>query len=135
MPHDNPSAVPADDPPRRSVKPSTIIVAVIAAVMVVGVIAVNASTGPRKGNGTLTKAYGGEASACTSAVIPMKPAEGVDLDRDGAKLLESLNGMQGIGTVTIHTDDPRAEVQFCDSSTSEEAIRAAMSQTGLVTFQ
>jgi hypothetical protein len=109
-------------------------------IIAVGVVVVAAgftismASGPQVADGKLTKSFGGEASACTSTSLAVKPAQGVELDKSGEKILDAFSGMQGIGSVTLYTKESRVEVQFCESTTSEDAIKGALSNTGLVTF-
>jgi hypothetical protein len=122
------------EPPRRRARPATVVLAVVGVLVAAAAFAVSSASRPQLADGAITRSFGGEASACTSATIAVQPAAGVDLADKGSKVLDAFNGMQGIGAVTLHVDDARIDVQFCESTTSEQAIRAALSGTGLVTF-
>jgi len=118
----------------RRLSPPAIMAIAIATVVVVAVIVLNLSSGPQIADGKMTKSFGGEASACTSATIALVPNQGVDLARSGEKVIDSFTGMQGIGSVTLYVGDPRVEVEFCESTTNEQAIRDALASSGLVSF-
>jgi len=118
----------------RRLSPAGIITIAAGVLLVLAVITVSNASKPQLAEGKITKSFGGEASACTSATIALTPNEGVDLARSGEKLVDSFTGIQGIGAVTLYVDDPRVEVQFCESTTSEQAIRSALGASGLVVF-
>ncbi len=124
----------APQPRARRLSPVGIMMVAVGVLVATAVVTINLASGPQVADGKLTKSFGGEASACTSTMIKVSPNEGVDLADSGEKLLDSFSGMQGIGAVTLYVEDPRVEVQFCDSTTSEQAIREALSTTGLVAF-
>jgi len=118
----------------RKLRPVTVMLIAVGVVAVAAVFTISMASGPQVADGKLTKSFGGEASACTSTTIAIKPAQGVDLAKDGEEILNAFSGMQGIGAVTLYTNDSRVEVQYCESSTSEDALKGALTNTGLVTF-
>ncbi len=118
----------------RKLSPATVMIIAVGVVAVAAVFTISMASGPQVADGKLTKSFGGEASACTSTTIAITPAQGVDLAKSGEEILDAFSGMQGVGAVTLYTEDSRVEVQFCESSTTEDAIKGALSNTGLVTF-
>jgi len=127
----------ADDPGTsrpRKLSPVTVMMIAVGVVALAAVFTISMASGPQVADGKLTKSFGGEASACTSTMIAIKPAQGVDLAKDGERILDAFAGMQGVGAVTLYTDDSRIDVQFCESTTTEDALKGALANTGLVTF-
>ena len=118
----------------RKLSPVTVMIIAVGVFAAAAVFTINMASGPQVADGKLTKSFGGEASACTSTTIAITPAQGVDLAKDGERILDAFSGMQGVGAVTLYTNDPRVEVQFCESSTNEDALKGALTSTGLVTF-
>jgi len=124
-----------DVSPRRRLSPVGLMTLAVGLMIVVAVVVLNLASRPQIAEGKLTKSFGGEASACTSTSITLVPNEGVDLTRKGDEVLDSFTGMQGIGTVTLYVEEPRVDVEFCESTTNETAIKGALSSNGLVTVQ
>jgi len=118
----------------RKLNPVTVMLIAVGVVAIAAVFTISMASGPQVADGKLSKSFGGEASACTSTTIAIKPAQGVDLAKDGEEILDAFAGMQGVGAVTLYTDDSRVEVQFCESTTTEDALKGALTNTGLVTF-
>lgn len=122
-----------DEPAPRRVRPAVLMVTGLVLVVAVAFVMVGQSSKPQLVNGTLTRAFGG-VGACTSTTLALTPAQGVDLARDGDKLIDSLAGIESIGLVTLHVDRSEMTVEFCDSSTNDGAIRNALASTGLVSW-
>jgi len=125
---------PDTDPASRRMRPTTVATIAIVALVVATIAAVSYGSGAKVADGKISRSFGGEAQACTSASIPLVVNEGVNLSRSGEKLVDSLAGIPGIGQATLYVDEGRIEVKFCDSTSSEDAIRGALGSTGLVTF-
>lgn len=117
---------------RRSLTPIMIAVGVIA-VIVVAFTVVGQSTRPQSVDGTFTRQYPG-VGACTSADLKLTPAPGVDLAKDGNKLVDSLAGVESVGNVTLYVADQRITIEYCESSTNEEQLKQTLGSTGLVTW-
>jgi hypothetical protein len=118
---------------RRRLSPATIMLFVVAVVLSGGIFAVTQSSKPPVVDGLLTRTFGG-VGACTTASLPLTPAPGVDLAADGGKLIDSLAGVESVGQVTLDVTAPLITVEYCDSSTDEQTIKAALASTGLVSW-
>lgn len=133
-----PSARDEDDAPAAEVVERTgtsarakalLVVAGFAIIVaVVATITTNASS--KWENGTLTRSFAA-ADACTTAEFPLTVTG--DLERDGGKLLDSLQTLTGIKAGTLYAEGPRIRVEYCDSSTNADEIRATLAKTGVAT--
>jgi hypothetical protein len=117
----------------KRLSPVALMTVALALVVVIAVVVVGQTTKPTQVDGTITKAYGG-VGACTTAALALKPADGVDLARDGDKLIGALNGIESVGLVTLYPAESRMTVEYCDSSTDEGTIKNALASTGLVSW-
>lgn len=128
-----------DDPlveaePRRLRPQVIVLVGVVAVAVFVGVLAGNRSTTAQNVGGALTRTYG-TAEACTKATLAYTPASGVDVTEQGGAILTALEAVPGIGSATIMPQDGVIEIGYCDSSATENDLRAVLNATGLVTVE
>lgn len=122
-----------DDEPRRRSKAPIVIVVGGLAVAVIAFLVVGQANKPQSVDGTFTANYPG-VGACTSSNLQLTPAAGVDLAKQGDKLVDSLAGVESVGNVTLYIAESRMTVEYCESSTSEEQIKQVLASTGLVTW-
>lgn len=129
---------PAAEPIVQPVAPKK-MKPIIPAVIIIGGILFAFAFAGAKGttaanlNGTLTRDFGAP-SACQSASIAFTPNQGVDLSRQGGKLLEGFEGMEGVGEITIDLAQSKIDLAWCESSQTEESLRQVLSAAGLVTL-
>lgn len=103
-----------------------------AAFLVIGVLVIGsvsssvAVTGDR-----MTRDYG-STSACQFSTIPVTARDGVDLSAQATKILAAFEGMEGMGKVTLDTARSTVDVEWCESSQTEDSLRQALAATGLV---
>ncbi len=72
---------------------------------------------------------------CAFATIELQlPAE-VSAEDAAAVIFDTLSTEIGVGLVTVYEDEPRVEINYCQSYTSEPVLRQALAQTGYVTQQ
>lgn len=119
-------------PPKRiqPVIPTLVIISILLAGFA---IAGNRGTSPAVLDGKITRDFGAP-SACQSASMPFTANQGVDLAKQGEQLLKGLEGMDGVGEVTIDIAQSKIDMAWCESSQSEESMRQALSETGLITL-
>jgi len=124
----------AEQPVRRKgLSPVAVMIAAIGLLLAIGFVVLGQSGGPQVVDGVLTRSFGG-AGACTSTTLTLVPSEGADLGRDGEKLIGSLATVESIGLVTLDVAQSQMKVEFCESTTSEQAIKDTLASTGLVSW-
>jgi len=128
QPEPDPEPVPAK---RKNLALPTLVV--VGAVIAVAIIAGATTNSGDIVNGTLTRDFGAP-SACQSTSLPFTANQGVDLAQQGEKLLEAFEGMDGVGVVTIDLAQSKVDMEWCESSQSEESMRQALSVPGLITL-
>ncbi|MBA4370852.1 MAG: hypothetical protein C0418_04660 [Coriobacteriaceae bacterium] len=109
---------------RKTGKPALIIGFVVLAIL--GLVAVSMSTtrSTQDLGGRLTREFG-QGDACTKASIAL--AEGADAEG----IFAALESVQVIRAAVVPAER-RLEVEFCDSQTSEQAIRASLEPLGVL---
>ncbi len=122
---------PEPEPQPKRIKPAYLIVVVVGLLVVAGVIAGGQGVSAKVVGGTVKKNFGAP-SACTAASIPVTANQGVDLGSQADALLDSFIGQEGIGDVVLDLDRSVIDVNFCESSQSEESVRQILSGSGLV---
>ncbi len=110
--------------------PVVLMTVILGLVVVIAFVVVGQSSKPTLVDGTLSRKFPG-VGACQTAALAFTPADGVDLASQGDKLIDSLSAIESIGQVTLYPAESRITVEFCDSSTNEEAIKGALASTGL----
>ena len=58
---------------------------------------------------------------------------GVDLSKQGEKLVDAFTGQAEIGDVVLDLDRSTVDVTFCESQQSPESVKQILESTGLVT--
>lgn len=117
--------------PSTGLKPKTVLIGVGALVAVAIVVAVSAGMGAKPSGGLLTKDFGA-VSACQTTELALTPVAGVDLEAEGAAIVDAFVGQRGIGIVSLDAATGRMSVEFCTSDQTLETLAQIVSSTGLV---
>lgn len=118
----------------KKLKPIVPMLVVVGLFVVGFAIAGNRGISAVEVNGQLTRSFGG-TDPCASASIPFTPNPGVDLAKDGDKLLAVFEGMEGVSDVTINLVQSKIDMTYCGSTQTEETMRQALLSAGLVTLE
>jgi hypothetical protein len=104
---------------------------IIAAIVVVVLIVNRASDTVRvvDGRATMTVATVDECASTTFA-IALQDVE--DFDTAVSKLFAALRETEGVGVVTAYADNPRIEIAYCQSYSSEPVLRSLLEPTGYI---
>lgn len=131
--HDSAERAAGSDPARvartRKVVTGVIVVALVVAIVAIG----RQATSSDFIDGKLTRSFGG-VSPCTSVSIPLTPNAGVDLEASAGKLMDSLNGLESIGEVTIWLNPAKIDVAYCESTLTEQVVRDALATAGVASL-
>jgi hypothetical protein len=111
-------------------------VRLISAVIIVALIAVVGLAAKNTGKPTVTEAAISRTflpqAPCVTIDIALALSKNADAADAAAKMFEVLQSTAGVSNATVYRDEQRMSVGFCESSTSEEAIREALAPTGFV---
>lgn len=116
----------------RTRRPASAIAVILGALVVGVVLAVNLATSTPVVGGKITKFFGA-ASPCSSTTLTVVANQGVDLAKQGTRLVDAFTGQKEIGDVTLDIAGSTISVAFCESAQSEASIRKILTDTGLVT--
>lgn len=84
-------------------------------------------------DGVLAKDFG-STSSCQFTSYPLTAMKGVDLEASGGQLIDALEGKPGLGKVTVRLEPPSIDVGWCESSMTEDELRAALEGAGVATL-
>lgn len=121
-----------DAAPTRRVKPAVVLAGLSVLVAVAVVVGMSAGSPAKANGGVFTKDFGA-VSPCSSTSLAVVPNAGVDLAKDGSKVVDSFLGQEGVGVVTLDTAASTMKVEFCTSSQTEDSVRQIVANSGLVT--
>jgi hypothetical protein len=110
----------------------TIVTAAIVAVLLVAGVAVGAqSIRPKMVGDTITKTFS-SAEPCANADIALAVSDGADPQKTAEQLFAAVEPIAGLTTVTYNRKTSTVQIGYCESSSSEAALRQALAPTGLV---
>lgn len=120
------------DAPVRKSKAPLIVGIVVVGIVVAGALAANSGTSVQQFEGAYVRDFG-NPTACTSAIVPISVSQGDNPEQAAEKIFEAVANVESVGKVTVDFGAGTAEVGYCESSTTEEQVIAAVATTGMVT--
>ncbi len=105
--------------------------AVIATIVVVTLVLATQATKPRLTGDTISQTFS-QGEPCTSAAIALAVPTNADPTKTAESLFTALKPVQGLTAGSYNWKTSKLEVGFCESKSSEAAIRQALAPTGLV---
>jgi len=126
----------ADEDAPVGPKPGTakrrLVTALVIGAFILGVVVVGGqSTKPKMTGDTVSQTFA-QGEACTTASIALVAQEGANAAETAETAFKALSTVSGLKTATFSAKANSVQVGFCDSETSEQAIRAALAPTGLI---
>lgn len=114
-----------------STRRAIVTAAVVVVFMLVAVIVGVETNKPRVTGDTISRTFAG-GEACATASIALAVPAGADAVTTAQSLFDALKAVPSITTVTYSLKASTVEVGYCESSSSEAALREALAPTGLV---
>lgn len=105
--------------------------AVVAALLVSGVIAVSSGGAAKTTGDVITKVLAG-GEACTQAQIPLAFPQGTDTTKAAEELFAAIAAVPSVTQATVRLSTSSMEIGYCNSEANEDMIRAALAPTGYV---
>jgi len=123
----------ADDAPRAPRSNVALIgtLVVVGAIVLAGIFAASQGGKAQTTNSAITKTFSNQ-EACTTAQITLAFPQGTDTANAAEQMFTALATVPSITKATVRTDSPSISVGYCDSTTTEDAIRAALAPTGFL---
>lgn len=118
--------------PQRSGPSKAVLVtgAIVAVVVVAGVFSANLGQSTRTFDDVMVKEFG-QGDACTQTEIPLALPDGNGKQQAADQVFAALQSSQVI-RASLDTKTDVLKVEFCDSTTTEEAIRGALAPLGVI---
>jgi hypothetical protein len=112
---------------RRAIVTGAVVVVFVLVAVVVGIETNKA----RVTDDTISRTFAG-GEACATASIALSVPAGADPATTAQSLFDALKAVPSVTTVTYNLAASTLEVGYCESSSSEAALREALAPTGLV---
>ena len=109
-----------------------LVTAVIIGVLIVAAIAVGVQTTKPKITGDTISQTFSSAEPCATANIPLTVAKGADPSETAEALFAAIKPIPGLTTATYNLKTASIDIGYCESSSSEAALRQALAPTGMV---
>jgi hypothetical protein len=103
----------------------------IGILVVAGLFLGSQATKPKLAGDTISKTFS-QGAPCASATIEVVQKDGADPAATADTLFKALEGLDGMNTGTYNAKTSSIEVGWCESKTTEEAVRGVLEPTGLV---
>jgi len=117
---------------RSGASKRTIVTAAIVGVIVLVAVILGSQAGkPQVVGDTVMETYSAQ-EPCATVSIALATSGDDDPNGTGKQMFDAIRPLAGLTTATYNFKANTLSVGFCESETSEEAIRAALAPTGLV---
>jgi len=119
-------------PPRSNVARRNMVTAVIVVIMIIIAVVLGMQAGkPQVIGDSITETYSAQ-EPCATISVALATAGDDDPAGTGKTLFDAIRPLAGLTTATYNFKTSSLDIGFCESETSEEAIRAAIAPTGLL---
>jgi len=124
--------VPSFETSRPSAAKRNLLTVSVIGVFIVAAVLIGAQTTKPKSSGdTISKTYSA-GEPCETAVIPLAVPDSTDAQTAADALFAALGPVGGLNTATYNLKTSSLSVGYCESKTTEPAIRDALAPTGLI---
>ena len=128
--HDDDSAAPKSPMSGRT-KRNLVTGAIIGILIVAAAVVVAQTTRPQLTGDTISQTFA-PGEPCATATIPIKVSGDSDPRATADALFAALKPLTGLNTATYNIKKMSIDVGYCESQTTEDALRQALAPTGLV---
>ena len=105
--------------------------AIIGVLILAAAVVVMQTTRPQLTGDTISQTFA-PGEPCATATIPIKVSGNADPRATADALFAALKPLAGLNTATYNLKKLSIDVGYCESQTSEDALRQALAPTGLV---
>ncbi|PKQ37658.1 MAG: hypothetical protein CVT59_06335 [Actinobacteria bacterium HGW-Actinobacteria-1] len=123
--------VPAASTRANVGKRNAVSVAIVAVFVIGAVIVVGQTTKPTMTEDSITREFT-SAEPCVTALIPLNVDPSADPQAAADAIFSAIAPLRGLTSGTYDIKGASLKIGFCESETSESAIRAAIAPTGLL---
>jgi len=112
-------------------KRNTITAVLIGVMVIAGLVLGSQATKPQLAGDTISKTFS-QGAPCASATIQVVQKDGADPAATADVLFKALEALDGMNTGTFNAKTSSIDVGWCESKTTEDAVRGALEPTGLI---
>jgi hypothetical protein len=112
-------------------KRNLVTAGIVVVFIILGIVIGTQTTKPQATGDKISQTFA-QGEACVTASIPLAVPQGSDPRATADKIFAALQPIGGMKNATYDTKTSSIEVGFCESSTSEAAIKQALMPTGLI---
>jgi hypothetical protein len=112
---------------KRNLVTATIIGGLVVAAIIVGA----QTTKPKATGDTISQTFS-SGEACATATIPLAVSADADPSKTAEVLFTAIRPIPGLTTATYNRKTASIDIGYCESSSSEAALRQALAPTGMV---
>lgn len=123
----NPQTPAAPNKRKAPVIPLTIGVVVI--LIAIAVIAGGGANSVALVDGQVSRTIA-TVDECASTVLTLSIPPDGDTEEAAAAIFDALSKTVGVGEVTVYEENPRVQIEYCQSYTSEPELRSVLAPTG-----
>ena len=117
--------------PKGAAKRKLVTAGIIAALVLAAVVAGGQSAKPKVTGDTVTEVFA-QGEPCVTATIALSVADGADPGTTASSLFDALRPLKGLNTATYNAKTSSIDVGYCESKSTEDALRNALAPTGLL---
>ena len=126
----NKDQAPAPAAPAKKKAPVVpITIGVIVVFIAIAIIAGGGANTTKFVNGRVSRTIA-TVDECASAELPLVVPEGETMEDVAAGVFEALSRTEGVGLVTVYEENPRVNIQYCQSYSDEPKLRQVLGETG-----
>ena len=123
-------SAPVPTPPAKKKAPVLpLTIGVIVLVIAIAIIAGGGANTTTFVNGQVSRTIA-TVDECASASLPLTVPDGETMEDVASGVFDTLSRTSGVGLVTVFEDEPRVDIEYCQSYTSEPALRDILGQAG-----
>lgn len=114
-----------------STKRNLVTASIIGVLLIAAVVMGTQATRPKMTGDTISETFAA-GEPCLTSTIALKVPEGADPGKTAETLFSSLRAMGVLNVATYNVKTASIDVGFCESKTTEGAVRQALAPTGMV---
>jgi hypothetical protein len=112
-------------------KRNLVTAAIIGVLIVAAVVVGTQATKPKITGDTISQTFS-SAEPCATAAIALAVPSGADPSKTAEAMFAAIRPIPGLTTATYNIKTGSIDIGFCESSSSEAALRQALAPTGMV---
>jgi hypothetical protein len=116
-------------PAKKKVPVVPLTIGVTVLVVAIAIIAGGGANTTTFVNGEVSRTIA-TVDECASTVLPLAVPSGETMEDVASGVFEALSRTEGVGLVTVFEDDPRVDIQYCQSYSDDPTLREILGQAG-----